>query len=216
MLLVGNYTIHPPPPPPLPYNPFTPKSVEYKISPAALPEILHHTVWRTWLFIAYSGERWLSYQFSVPRLCNFFNLGVKELQNTYGNVLKNTNGDVLKQYTRRCLGESKNCSKRSVIAVLPAFPRQLLIDNSVQKIGPVRYYQERKASVQCPVAKNSKYLSKELGRFGLGIWLSFGSFIRFGLLGMGCGGGVREGFVQWGRVKRGLWSFIEVRTTSIE
>ena len=28
-----------------------------QISPAASPEILHHTVWRTWLFIAYSDER---------------------------------------------------------------------------------------------------------------------------------------------------------------
>ena len=32
----------------------------------ALPEILHHTVWRTWLFVAYSDERWLCYQFSLP------------------------------------------------------------------------------------------------------------------------------------------------------
>ena len=33
-------------------NPFTPKSDQYQISPAALPEILCHTVWRTWPFIA--------------------------------------------------------------------------------------------------------------------------------------------------------------------
>ena len=38
-------------------NPFTPKSDQYQISPAASPEILHHTVWITWLFIAYSNER---------------------------------------------------------------------------------------------------------------------------------------------------------------
>ena len=44
--------------------PFTPKSDQCQISPAASPEILHHTVWRTWLFIAYSDERWLYYQFS--------------------------------------------------------------------------------------------------------------------------------------------------------
>ena len=30
-------------------NPFTPKSDQFQISPAALQEILHHTVWRTWL-----------------------------------------------------------------------------------------------------------------------------------------------------------------------
>ena len=37
-------------------NPFTPKSDQFQISPANSPEILHHTVWRTWLFIAYSDE----------------------------------------------------------------------------------------------------------------------------------------------------------------
>ena len=40
------------------FNPFTPKSDQCQISPAAPPEILHHTVRRTWLFIAYSDERW--------------------------------------------------------------------------------------------------------------------------------------------------------------
>ena len=30
-------------------TPFTPKSDQCQISPAASPEILHHTVWRTWL-----------------------------------------------------------------------------------------------------------------------------------------------------------------------
>ena len=34
----------------------TPKSVQYQISPAASPEILHHTVWRTWSFMAHSQE----------------------------------------------------------------------------------------------------------------------------------------------------------------
>ena len=38
-------------------NPFTPKSDQCQISPAASPELLHHTIWRTWLFIAYSDER---------------------------------------------------------------------------------------------------------------------------------------------------------------
>ena len=32
-------------------------------SPAASQEIWHHTVWRTWLFIAYSDEKWLYYKF---------------------------------------------------------------------------------------------------------------------------------------------------------
>ena len=38
-------------------NPFTPKSDQCQISPGASAEILHPTVWRTWLFIAYSDER---------------------------------------------------------------------------------------------------------------------------------------------------------------
>ena len=49
-------------------NPFTPKSDQFQISPAASPEILHHTVWWTWLFIAYSDERLLCYPFSLHHL----------------------------------------------------------------------------------------------------------------------------------------------------
>ena len=49
-------------------NTFTPKSDQCQISPAASPEILHHTVWRTWLFKAYSDERRLYYQISQPHL----------------------------------------------------------------------------------------------------------------------------------------------------
>ena len=41
------------------------------LSPAASPEISHHTAWRTWLFIAYSDERWLYYQFSLSHLYIF-------------------------------------------------------------------------------------------------------------------------------------------------
>ena len=41
-----------------PFNPFTPESDQYRISPPAPPEIWHHTVRRAWLFIAYSDERW--------------------------------------------------------------------------------------------------------------------------------------------------------------
>ena len=52
-------------------NPFTPKSDQCQISPAASPEILHHTVRRTWLFITYSDEKWLYYKFSLPHLYIF-------------------------------------------------------------------------------------------------------------------------------------------------
>ena len=53
------------------FNPFTPESDQSQISPPAPPEILHHTVRRTWLIIAYSDERWLSYKFSLSHLCIF-------------------------------------------------------------------------------------------------------------------------------------------------
>ena len=35
-----------------------PRVIWYQTSSSASPEILHHTVWRTWLFIAHSDERW--------------------------------------------------------------------------------------------------------------------------------------------------------------
>ena len=53
-------------------NPFTPESDQCQNSPAASQEIWHHTVWRTWLFIAYSDERWLYYQFSLHHSYNRF------------------------------------------------------------------------------------------------------------------------------------------------
>ena len=53
-------------------NPFTPESDQCQISPAASQEIWHHTVWRIWLFIAYSDERWLYYKFSLHHAYNCF------------------------------------------------------------------------------------------------------------------------------------------------
>ena len=47
------------------FNPFTLKSDQFQISPAASPEVLHHKVWRTCLFIAYSDERWFYNHFSL-------------------------------------------------------------------------------------------------------------------------------------------------------
>ena len=55
-------------PPSLFSNPFAPKSDQCQISPAASPETLHRTVWRTWLSIAYLDERWLYYQFAPTYL----------------------------------------------------------------------------------------------------------------------------------------------------
>ena len=73
-------------------NPFTPKSDQFQISPAASPEISHHTVWRTWISIAFSDERWFYYQFSlhhpyisfqkVGRMY-FLNLEVKGLRESH-------------------------------------------------------------------------------------------------------------------------------------
>ena len=44
-----------------------PRAINVKF-PQQPPEILHHTVWRTWLFIVYSNERWLYHQFSILHL----------------------------------------------------------------------------------------------------------------------------------------------------
>ena len=48
-----------------------PRVINVKISPAASPIIVHHPVRRTWLFVPYSDERWLHYQFSLPHLYIF-------------------------------------------------------------------------------------------------------------------------------------------------
>ena len=53
-------------------NPFTPESDQCQNSPAASQEIWHHTVWRTWLFIAYSDEKWLYYKFLLRHSYNRF------------------------------------------------------------------------------------------------------------------------------------------------
>ena len=53
-------------------NPFTPESDQCQNSPAASQEIWHHTAWRTWLFIAYSDEKWLYYKFSLHHSYNRF------------------------------------------------------------------------------------------------------------------------------------------------
>ena len=57
---------------PLFINPFTPEGDQCQNSPAASQEIWHHTVWRTWLFIAYSDEKWLYYKFSLHHSYNRF------------------------------------------------------------------------------------------------------------------------------------------------
>ena len=45
--------------------------MKVQIFPAASLEILHHTVWRTWVFITYSDEKWICCQNISPLLYNF-------------------------------------------------------------------------------------------------------------------------------------------------
>ena len=52
-------------------NPLTPKSDQYQISPGDSAGILHHTVGRTWLFIAYSDEKRLYYQILIASFVDF-------------------------------------------------------------------------------------------------------------------------------------------------
>ena len=74
-------------------NPFSPKSDQLQISPAASPQILHHPLWRTWLFIVYmkndytANSHYLTYTFLFRRLeeCTFFNLGVKGLRSVFSH-----------------------------------------------------------------------------------------------------------------------------------
>ena len=54
-------------------NPFTPESDQRQISPAASQEVWHHTVWRTWLFLAYSDD---THDYSTKSSMNILNLGV--------------------------------------------------------------------------------------------------------------------------------------------
>ena len=52
-------------------NTFTPKSDQVQISPVASPVILHHTVWRTWLFIAYSDWKMILVPVLTTSLIHF-------------------------------------------------------------------------------------------------------------------------------------------------
>ena len=54
------------------FNPLTPESDQCQNPRAGSQEIWHHTVWRTWLFIAYSDEKWLYYKFSLRHSYNRF------------------------------------------------------------------------------------------------------------------------------------------------
>ena len=55
--------------------------VSCQISPAASPETLRHTVWRTWLFIAYSDEGWLILPIPLPHFTLYFVF--RKIERTY-------------------------------------------------------------------------------------------------------------------------------------
>ena len=53
------------------FNPFTPKSDQVQIFPAASPEISHRTVWTTWLFIPYSDRKMIIITILITSLVRF-------------------------------------------------------------------------------------------------------------------------------------------------
>ena len=59
---------------------------QFQISSTASPEIQHPTVWRNWLFIAYSDERWFCHQFLTRRMY-FLALGMKWLTRDHFNLI---------------------------------------------------------------------------------------------------------------------------------
>ena len=80
---------------------FTPKSVQFQISPAASPEILHHTVWGTWVLkwltqmeddhITTGNELTRSYiSLEKVRRMYFLSLGVKRKRQCNNNNNNNS------------------------------------------------------------------------------------------------------------------------------
>ena len=101
------------------FNPFTPESDQCQNSPAASQEIWHHTVWRTWLFIAYSDEKWLYYKFSLPHLCIFSLKG-------WENVLFELRSERVKKFHLRA--QSRNLAGSQPIHWNSVFSEFLPID----------------------------------------------------------------------------------------
>ena len=76
-----------------PFNPFTPKSDQVQISPVASPVIWHHTVWRTWLFIAYSDWKMILVPVLTTSLIHFSLKG-------WENVLFELGSERVNKYTK--------------------------------------------------------------------------------------------------------------------
>ena len=66
-----------------------------------MSEILHHTGWRTWHFIAYSDERGLYYQFSFP-VIHLFQRSRKRSRLEWRPKHKISNSSVLMSLMRSC------------------------------------------------------------------------------------------------------------------
>ena len=71
-------------------NPFIPESDQVQISPVASPVILHHTVWRTWLFIAYSDWKMILVPVLTTSLIHWkgwenvlFELGIERVNSSF-------------------------------------------------------------------------------------------------------------------------------------
>ena len=93
-------------------NPFTPKSDKFQISPAASSEI-----WRTWLFIAYSDERLLYHQFSLPHC-------IHESRWNVENVLFELGSGSVNPFTP----ESDQCQK------FPSSPTRNITSHSMENL----------------------------------------------------------------------------------
>ena len=53
------------------FNPYTPKSDQFQISPCSLTGKIISHIMKNLAFIAYTAGRWLYYQFSLHHVCIF-------------------------------------------------------------------------------------------------------------------------------------------------
>ena len=95
-------------------NPLTPKSDQCQNSPAASQEIWHHTVWRTWSFMAHSHE-WSISNFSCSLNRNVTSHSLKNLAFHGFTQMKDdytTNSHYLSYIHFSCvkLGECTSCA----------------------------------------------------------------------------------------------------------
>ena len=154
-------------------NPFTPKSDQIQIFPAASPEILHHTVWRTWLFIPSSltqmkydyttNSHYLAYTFLFKKLgeCTICDGDVR-LKHVSQHTLR------LNERERICFTSYLRCSTRRV-PVEAAVRLEYALLRSVLVKQPVALEWRGEASGLCgrlgrPTALEQRQQNKNDGR----------------------------------------------------